>query len=169
MGNTEHLFDRKAIMKFQELIDHNSLCMMVSDPANYPGNSRPMSVVEVDDNGAFWFLTLRTSEKFDDLAKDPRVSLYFADPSSQEYLAVHGRTEVLNDMERKKELWRPIASAWVAGGVEDPDLRVLKVIPQTGYYWDTKDGKVLAGLKIAFSMITGKTNDDGGVEGKLKV
>lgn len=40
------------------------------------------------------------------------------------------------------------ANAWVENGVENPDLRVLKVVPESGY-WDTKDGKLMAGIKIA--------------------
>ncbi|MEO8588660.1 MAG: pyridoxamine 5'-phosphate oxidase family protein [Flavobacteriales bacterium] len=169
MGNTEQLNGRTAIEKAQEIVEHQGLCMMVTDVGNYPGHSRPMAVGEVDDNGVFWFLTLRTTEKFDELTKDPRMSLHFANPSDQEFMTIHGRTEVENDVARKKELWNPLANAWVPDGVDNPDLRILKVTPTDGYYWDTKNGKVVAGIKIAFAAITGGTSDDGGVEGRLKV
>ena len=45
---------------------------------------------------------------------------------------------------------------------------MIKVIPQEGYYWDTKNNKVISLIKIATSIVTGKTNDDG-VEGTLTV
>lgn len=113
MSNHEGLSGTKAIKELQEIIKHQSVCMMVTDVGEHPGHCRPMAVVEVDDNGDFWFLSLRTSGKFDELTKDPRTSLYFANPGDQEFLAIHGHTVVLNDMTRKKELWRPIAKAWV--------------------------------------------------------
>lgn len=106
--------------------------MMVTDANNYHGHSRPMAVSEVDEEGAFWFLTLRTSEKFDELIRDPRMSLYFANPSDQEFLTLHGTTELLNDMARKKELWIPMAAAWVPDGVDNVDLRLLKFTPVKG-------------------------------------
>lgn len=169
MQDQGQLQDRKAIDKLKEIVKHNSLCMMVTDVGQYPGHTRPMAVAEVDDSGAFWFLTLRNTAKFAELTLDPRMSLYFADPSHQEFLTVHGQVEVLNDIARKKELWSPLAGAWVLDGVENPDLRILKMTPDGGYYWDTKDGKLLAGIKIAVALVTGKTNDDGGVEGHLSV
>jgi len=169
MGNHKQLKDGEAIEQLKEMVDHQRICMMITDPANYPARSRPMAVSEVDDNGAFWFLALQTSEKFDDIERDPRITLHLANPSDQEFLTIHGRCVVLNDMARKKELWSVFASAWVPDGVENPDLRLLKVTPEDGYYWDTTDGKVVAAVKIGFAMVSGKVGDDGGVEGPLKV
>ncbi len=169
MGSYEQLNDAAAIEQLKEVVGHQRICMMVTGANAQPGNSRPMAAAEVDDNGAFWFLGLQTSQKFRDLSKDPRMTLHFANPSDQEFLTVHGRCEVLNDMARKKELWNPFASAWVPDGVENPDLRLFKMIPEHGYYWDTKNGKALAIAKIALALVTGKTGDDGGVEGPLRV
>lgn len=56
----------------------------------HPGHSRPMAVSEVDEDGAFWFLSSRTSEVFVDITRDPRVNLYFAKPADQEFLTIHG-------------------------------------------------------------------------------
>jgi general stress protein 26 len=169
MGNYAQLNGTDAINQLKEIVDHQRICMLVTDPTSFPPNTRPMAVGEVDDSGAFWFLALRTSEKFDDIAKDPRVTLHIANPSDQEFLTIHGHCEVLSDMARKKELWSVFAKAWVPDGVENPDLRALKVTPDDGYYWDTKEGKVVAAVKIGFAMFTGKVGDDGGVEGRLKV
>jgi general stress protein 26 len=169
MGNYKQLSGREAIDELKEIVDHQRICMMVTDASSYPGHSRPMAVSEVDEAGAFWFLTLRTTDKLDELTRDPRMSLYFSNPSDQEFLTIHGNTEVLNDMARKKELWNPIAEAWVPDGVENPDLRLLKLTPDEGYYWDTMDGKVAAGIKILFSLLSKKKSDDGGVEGELSI
>jgi general stress protein 26 len=169
MGNYKELSGGNAIKQLKEIVDHQRICMMVTATEEQPPHSRPMAVAEVDDAGAFWFLTLRTSEKFQELTHDPRISLYFANPAKQEFLTVHGRTEVSNDRERMKELFNPMAKAWVPDGVDDPDLRLLKVTPVEGYYWDTKDGTVVAGVKILLAMVGKAAGDDGGVEGPLRV
>ena len=52
------------------------------------------------------------------------------------------------------------------GGVDDPNLSVIQVVPDDGYYWNNKNGKMVAFAKMAASLITGKTMDDG-IEGNL--
>jgi hypothetical protein len=42
------------------------------------------------------------------------------------------------------------------------------VTPEQGFYWDTKDGKLVSILKIAASAISGKTLQEG-VEGNISV
>ena len=169
MGNYKELGGREAIAQLQEIVKKQSICMMVTATEEQPPHSRPMAVAEVDDRGVFWFLTLRTSEKFEELTRDPRISLYFANPGKQEYLAVHGHTTVSNDRARMKELFSPLAKVWVPEGAEDPDLRLLQVTPDESYYWDTKHGTVVAGVKILLALVGKTPNDDGGVEGPLKV
>ncbi|MEO7834943.1 MAG: pyridoxamine 5'-phosphate oxidase family protein, partial [Ginsengibacter sp.] len=51
---------------------------------------------------------------------------------------------------------------------KDPNISVIKVIPENAYYWDTAHGKMISLLKIAASVVSGKTMDDG-VEGKLEI
>jgi general stress protein 26 len=72
------------------------------------------------------------------------------------------------DMAKKRELWSDLAKAWFPKGVEDPDLTVLKVKPMQGYYWDTRNGKMITLLKLAASAIIGKESNSG-VEGKVSI
>ncbi|MBK8581914.1 MAG: pyridoxamine 5'-phosphate oxidase family protein [Flavobacteriales bacterium] len=168
MGAQKRLSGQEAVEQFKEVVDHQGLCMMVTRVDEHPSHSRPMSVGQVDDQGNFWMLTLAGTHKMDDIQRDPRCYLYFINPGKQEFLSVMGTVEVLNDQQKKEELWSPFAKAWVPGGVEDPDLRALKVTPVDGYYWDTKAGVLVAGMKIAVAALTGARTSDGGVEGRVK-
>jgi pyridoxine/pyridoxamine 5'-phosphate oxidase len=76
MGNYKELGGREAIAQLQVIVKHQSICMMVTATEERPPHSRPMAVA--DERGVFWFLTLSTSEKFEELTRDPRISLYFA-------------------------------------------------------------------------------------------
>lgn len=160
---------RAAIDQFKKIVEHQRLCMMVTQVGQHPSHSRPMSVGEVDDQGNFWMLTLSSTHKVQDIQRDPRCYLYFANPSKQEFLTIMGTVEILDDEERKKELWNPLAKAWVPDGLNDPELRALKITPVDGYYWDTKDGTLVAGVKIAVAALTGARTSDGGVEGHVRV
>ncbi|MNL05987.1 hypothetical protein D3C87_1266060 [compost metagenome] len=52
------------------------------------------------------------------------------------------------------------------GGEDDPNLSVIKVVPEDGYYWNNKNGSMVAIAKMAAAYVTGKTMDDG-IEGNL--
>jgi hypothetical protein len=57
---------------------------------------------------------------------------------------------------------------WFNDGKEDKDISLLRVRPEEGHYWDTKNNKVVSLAKIAIGALTGKTMDDS-VEGKIEV
>ena len=57
------------------------------------------------------------------------------------------------------------AKAWF-DGKRDPDISLIKIVPDTAYYWDTVHGKMVSLIKIAISAVSGKKMDDG-VEGKI--
>lgn len=168
MSEQKQLNGLKAVERLKEIVDHQGICMMVTQPLQQPPHARPMGVADVDDAGNLWFITLLHSDKCVDLRADTHVHLHFANPKAQEYLSIYGRGEVIDDRTRVKELWKPIAKAWVPDGVDNPDLRLLKVTPDDGYYWDTKDGTLVAAVKIVVAAM-GIATKDGGVEGKIRV
>lgn len=168
MSEQKQLNGKHAVDQLKEIVDHQHACMMVTVPQQGIPHSRPMAVAEVDASGAFWFLTLLHSDKCVDLKTDPRVHLHFAGPKAQEYLSIFGRGEVVHDPARVRELWNPIARAWVPDGSDNPDLCLLKVTPDDGYYWATKDGTIAAAVKIMVAAL-GMATKDGGVEGKVRI
>ena len=48
----------------------------------------------------------------------------------------------------------------------DPRITVIRVTPTDGYYWDTKHGNAVAGVKMLIGAAIGKTLDDS-IEGEL--
>ena len=67
-----------------------------------------------------------------------------------------------------KELWSSMVQTWFTEGVDDPRITVIKVTPSEGYYWDTKHGNMVAGVKILIGAVIRKMLDDS-VEGTLDV
>lgn len=76
---------------------------------------------------------------------------------------------VSDDRAKKEELFTSLAKAWFPEGVDDPELTLLKVTITDARYWDTKDGKLAAMIKIAGAAVTGKLNDSGSIQGSISV
>ena len=164
----ESVSGSKAVEQLRAVAKSANICLFGTDVGNAPLTVRPMAVQSVDDAGNFWFLSSRTSHTNQHIGKDPRVQLLFANPSTSEYLTLQGTATISDDPALKKEHWTPIAKTWFNEGLDDPDLTVIKVEPRDGYYWDTKHGKLVAGLKIAVGAVIGKTLDDS-IEGKVRL
>ncbi|MEO6820308.1 MAG: pyridoxamine 5'-phosphate oxidase family protein [Ginsengibacter sp.] len=168
MGQTKNLHNEEAIKKIKELVDDIKTCMFCTEVQNLPFKTRPMATLEVDDEGNLWFMSSKESNKNDEIKTDDQVQLIYAKTGDSEFLSVSGKANIITDQQKIDELWSFYAKAWFQGGKEDPNITVIKVIPDNAYYWDTVHGKVVSLLKIAASVVSGKTMDDG-VEGKISV
>lgn len=167
--NRDDLRARSAIKKIQELVDKAQTCFFCT-AASRGGSlgARPMSVREVDDEGNLWFLSANDSHKNKELTADPTVDLYFQGSAHSDFLHLSGHATISTDKERIQELWKPIIRTWFTGGVDDPRITVIKVTPKSGYYWDTKHGNAVAGIKMLIGSVLRKTMDDS-IEGKVRV
>ena len=133
-----------------------------------PDHARPMNVRRVDDDGTLWFLSSSDSHKNEEVVRDGSVTLYFQGSTHSDFLRLRGRATVSADKARIKELWEPILKTWFTGGVDDPRITVIRFTPADGYYWDTKHGNAVAGVKMLLGAAIGKTLGDS-IEGRLTV
>jgi general stress protein 26 len=129
--------------------------------------TRPMNVRQVDDQGNLWFLSADDSHKNQELVRDPTVTLYFQGSPHSDFLFLRGTSTISRDKAKIKDLWTPTIGTWFTEGADDPRITVIKVTPSEGYYWDTKHGDWVAGVKILLGSMIGKTLDDS-VEGTLR-
>lgn len=127
-----------------------------------------MSVQDVDDEGNLWFLSADDSHKNFEISADPLVKLYFQGSQHSDFLCLDGIATISRDKQKIEELWEFVLTTWFTEGIEDPRITVIKVAPIDGYYWDTKHGNAIAGIKMLFGAIMHKTMDDS-IEGKVQV
>ncbi len=166
MGTYKNLENRQAVEKIRELAD-DQICLFAT-VADGKIVSRPMGTSAIDDDGTCWFMTRNESEKVEQIENDSEVYLQYLDNSKHHYLSIRGNAEVVYDRQKIEELWSPIVNAWFENGKDDPAIRLIKVTPAEGHYWDTKNGKLVSMLKMAAMAVTGK-GSDGGIEGDLAV
>ncbi|RYY73445.1 MAG: general stress protein [Gammaproteobacteria bacterium] len=168
-NNHENLYSGKAIEKIKELTDKAESCFFSTAVATTGScGTRPMSVEQVDDEGNLWFLSSTDSHKNIEINLDPNVTLYFQGSAHSDFLVLKGTASISRDQQKIKELWKPIMKTWFTAGENDPRISVVKVAPIEGYYWDTKHGFAVAGVKMLVGAMTGKTLDDS-IEGQLRI
>lgn len=167
--NREDLRGASAIGKIKELVDvakTGFFCTL--DPRDGSWSSRPMNVRQVDDDGNLWFLGAMDSRLVEELSQHPSAVLHFQGSSNSDFLELRGTASLSNDREKINELWEPILKTWFTEGIDDPRITVIKLTPTSGYYWDTKHGNMVAGLKMMVGAAIGKTLDDS-IEGSIEV
>ncbi|EHQ30515.1 pyridoxamine 5'-phosphate oxidase family protein [Mucilaginibacter paludis] len=160
---------KEAVEKIKELTKKADTCFFITNiKTGLPVSARPMSTQQVDDEGNLWFLSVKDSDHNKEIASDPFVHLFYQASAHSGFVNIYGIAEISYDKAKIDELWDPIAKVWFQGGKDDPLISVIKVNPLKGYYWDNKHGNVVAFIKMAASLVTGKTMDDS-IEGTLEV
>ena len=168
MGQIKNLQNEEAYKKMKKLVEDIKTCMFCTQNNQIPFNTRPMATVDVDEEGNLWFMSNRQSNKNEEIKEDEKVQLIYAKGGDSHFLSVAGKAQIVKDQAKIDELWTVFAKAWFPEGKKDPDISLIKIIPEDVYYWDTVHGKMVSLLKIATSVVTGKTMDDG-VEGKISL
>lgn len=164
---TDNLTGTAAAAKIQEIAQATRTCMFHTGLGQFPGDSRPMALQTVEEDGSCWFLSASNSEKNRDIAADPRVILSFQNESKMAYLSLSGHARIHTDRATIDRYWSAFAEAWF-DGKDDPRLTVIHVSPSAGQYWETQNGKILAFAKMTWAALTKSEVDDGGVAGSLK-
>lgn len=167
--NRDDLGAKPARLKMKELIDNAKSCFFCTMNGVGPSDGvRPMSVQQVDEDGNIWFLSATDSYKNKEIAVDPAVKLFFQGSAHSDFLFLAGNATISTDKKKIDELWEPVLKTWFTEGKDDPRISVIQVVPEDGYYWDTKHGNAVAGIKMLIGAAIGKTLDDS-IEGTLSL
>ncbi len=166
MGEVKNLSRQEANEKIKELAEKTDVCLFTTSLSTLPLTTRPMSTRAVDEEGNIWFYSRKGSNKNREIEKDNRIQLFYSNIIGSEYLTIYGTAFIIKDDAKAKELWSAIAKTWFNEGFDDPGLTLLKIVPQDGHYWDTKDGKIISLFKMVAGAIVGKELVEG-VEGAI--
>ena len=167
--NHEDLRGGDAVKQIKTVVKQSDNCFFCTAVGvGESGGVRPMNVRRLDDDGTLWFLSASDSHKNLELEQDAEVRLFFQGGPHSDFMELEGTATVSRDRDKIEELWQPVIRTWFTEGVDDPRITVIRVTPTSGYYWDTRHGMAVAGVKMMIGMVIGKTLDDS-VEGTLRV
>lgn len=115
---------------------------------------RPMTLQQSDD-GHLWFFASRSSNVAEAVQRDPRVNVCCMDPQDNFYLSISGTAQLVDDAERKLEMWSPVVRAWFPQGVNDPDLVLVRVGITHAEVWNSDDNRMQKFFSVAKAALTG--------------
>jgi general stress protein 26 len=138
-----------------DLAEKIKVCMLTTQVAGKM-RSRPMHGVCDPGGGCIWFITDQRGAKDEEIKAAPEVCLAFADTGSNAYLSITGNAELLHDAARARELWSAEAQAWWPKGPTDPDVRILRVAPDSAEFWDARGNSIIVALKLAVARLSGR-------------
>lgn len=147
-----------------EKIRDLKFAMLTTEDGEGRLHSRPMATLEAEEEGTLWFFTSRSSRKAHELGEHAGVNLAFIDGGKDTFLSVAGEGRLVDDAGKARELWSPVMKAWFPGGLEDPDLILLRVDVEEAEYWDMASKKMVSLFHMAKALV-GKGDRGGGFSG----
>jgi general stress protein 26 len=101
---------------------------------------RVMSVPRIDDDFTIWYATSGTSNKVRQIKAQPGIcSLFYNEGKT---LRVFARAEIVDDQAVKDELWQEDWAQYFPKGKNDPNLAIIKAIPEHADYDDLSKSDV---------------------------
>ena len=136
-----------------EIIEREGVCMLTT---RFDGGLRARPLQPRPDRGEslIWFVTDVRSGKEHEIEAEHDVCLVFIDPDENAYLSITARAEVRRDSAKAAEIWKSTDNVWWSGP-DDPNVRVLRVMPLTAELWDGPASKVVAAYEFARARLTG--------------
>lgn len=149
-----HTTNQEAVETVKKLIDKIETAMLTTISAEGLV-SRPMQTQDIEFDGDLWFLTSKETDKYQELLKNPSVNVAYVDKS---YVSIRGTAELVEDIERKKELWSPRYEAYLGTTYEDPKVVLIKVNTEAAEYWET--GNTAKSVKQILKKVVGKDDEN---------
>jgi len=143
------------LKKLGELIQNVQFAMLTTVQSDGSLYSRPMATPKTEFDGTLWFFTGSSTHKADEVQKNPRVNVAFSKPDTHTYITITGRAELVHDLAKAKELWDPLYQAWFPKGLDDPELRLLKVNVDSAEYWESPQSPATRLLGLSRAALPG--------------
>lgn len=132
--------------KIRTLLGKFDTAMLVTHDGDGPGRARPMAIAKIEVNCDLWFFTALHSGKTHEIENDQNVLLVFQN-DHRAYLSLAGRASLVVDRAQAAALWKDSYKTWFPGGVDDPELSLIRVAAMEVEYWDNTGFK---GVKYLF-------------------
>ena len=146
--------NQEAIKTVNDLIKDIKVAMFTTISSDNKIISRPMQTQEVEFDGELWFLTMKDTDKYQEITSNPNVNLAYAGKS---YVSISGTAEFIEDAAKKKEYWNPVFDKMLDTSYDDPNVVLIKVDADSAEYWDS--GDTLKSVKTFVKKLTNKDTE----------
>ena len=139
-----------------DLIKDTRFCMLAHRHDDGSLHSHPLTMQnqKLDEGSTIYFFVSTKSEVGQRLRKDGNVNLAFANVKADTWVSISGTATILEDAQKKKELFNVFDKAWF-DGPQDPEMELVAVKIHEAEYWNVKENKLLQLLKMGKAAATG--------------
>ena len=128
-GNDYPNLDRDSIISAaREIISSVKYCALITIDSTGTANVRTMNPFPPEEDMTVWMATSSVTRKYDEIKKNPNVTLYYANHAAVDgYVTITGKAVLVDDMaeklKRKRAYWDQAFPDWKY-------LILIKVIPE---------------------------------------
>ncbi|WP_138419401.1 pyridoxamine 5'-phosphate oxidase family protein [Aquibacillus sediminis] len=115
--------------------------------------SRPMRTQQVEFDGDLWFFTKKETNKYDEIVQDQDVNVAYVGKS---YVSVRGKAEIVEDLDKKKQLWSKAHETIMQTSYDDPNVILIKVKVEAAEYWE--EGNFIKKVAFYYKRMTGQNS-----------
>jgi general stress protein 26 len=135
---TTSINHEKQIQKLDELIKNIDYGMFTTVDDDGSLHSYPMSKSGgINSDATIWFFTYSDSHKVTEVEHYPQVNVSFVSSEQQRFVSISGSSQVVQDRNKMRELWKPELQTWFPKGLDEPNIALLKVNINQVNYWDS--------------------------------
>ena len=147
---------RKSHEVLWDLIKDTRFCMLSHRHGDGSLHSHPLTTQNkaLDEGSSLYFFVSRKTELGQRLRQDGNVNLSYANPKDDTWVSITGTASILEDAQKKKDMFGVIDKAWF-DGPDDPNLELVEVRIDEAEYWNVKENKLLQLLKMGTAAATG--------------
>ncbi|KAA8485330.1 general stress protein 26 [Arcticibacter tournemirensis] len=160
-GQLEEIEFIKKVRELSDKIGHIKIAMLTTSDAAGKLESRPMYTFEIEDDGLIWMFASKDSRKVSNIEANPQVVLNYSQPDTDLYITVNGTATVTTDPVKIEQLWSDRYQVWFPYGKTDPNLCLLKIVPEEAEYWDTPDLLVSQIISLVKNTLAGNPHVEG--------
>ena len=145
---------QEAISRVWDIIEKVGVGMLTT---RFSGGlrARPLEPRPDREEGAIYFVTDARAGKDDEIEAAPEVCLVMIDHKDKAYLSITGQAAVTDDHAKAAAIWKKTDNMWWKGP-DDPNVRVLRLVPEKAELWDGPSNSAIAAFEFAKARLTGE-------------
>jgi general stress protein 26 len=152
----------QCIQKLGSLIEGIKIAMVTTVAAKTAASSSqpqelhscPLTTQQAEFDGDLWFVISQHSQVAQNVESHGAVNVSYAS-SNGVYVSVSGQAEVIKDRTKLEEFWNAAFKVWFKQGIDDPEIRLLKVHVTSAEYWESPALTVTRLAAFAKAFVTG--------------
>ena len=117
-----------VIAAAREIIGHVTYCALITIDSSGTADIRTMNPFPPEEDMNVWMATKKGTRKYEEIKKNPKVTLYYANHAAAEgYTSIKGKAYLIDD---KDEIMKRKRAYWDQAFPDFSQLVLIKIVPE---------------------------------------